>query len=80
MEGAPQSDEARGKVPNSQFPEVEDHSSRAHVEGYDIPHQSIISVEHPYIILDLDKGVESLGGISKLRLVCQDAFQVMHWC
>ena len=38
---------------------------------YSIPRQNIVSIEHPYIIRNLDRGVESLGGMPKLQLVSQ---------
>ena len=36
---------------------------------YHIPRKSIVSVEHPFIIQNIDKGVESLGGVAKLQAV-----------
>lgn len=41
---------------------------------YSIPRQNIVSIEHPYIIRNLDRGIESLGGIPKLRLVSQSTW------
>ena len=41
---------------------------------FPIPDTTLVSVEHPYIIQDLDKGVASLGGFQKLDAVCNPAF------
>ena len=47
-----------------------------HAQGsrYSIPRQNIVSIEHPYIIRNLDRGIESLGGIPKLRLVSRSTW------
>lgn len=36
---------------------------------YDVPRKPIISVEHPFIIQNVDKGVASLGGARDLSEV-----------
>ena len=36
---------------------------------YNIPKQPIVSIEHPFIIKDVDKGLATLGSPSKLEEV-----------
>ena len=36
----------------------------------DIPPLRIVSVEHPFIIKNIDKGVETLGGNNSIAKVC----------
>lgn len=38
---------------------------------YNVPKQSIVSVEHPFMIKDVDKGLATLGSPSKLEEVCR---------
>lgn len=51
------------------------HKSYSHAPWYDIPRQSIVSVEHPFIIKDVDKGLATLGNESKLEEVSSNHFQ-----
>ena len=37
---------------------------------YDVPVGTIVSVEHPFIIENVFKGIETLGGSSKIQEVC----------
>lgn len=39
------------------------------VDLLQIPSQRIVSIEHPCIIRDIDKGVKSLGGETQVRNV-----------
>ena len=36
---------------------------------YPVPDSEVVAVEHPYIIKDLMKGIQSLGGQTKLDAV-----------
>lgn len=51
------------------------HKSSSHAPWYKIPRQSIVSVEHPFIIKDVDKGLATLGNESKLEVVGSNHFQ-----
>ena len=39
---------------------------------YTIPPRSIVSLEHPFIVKNIEKGIETLGGPSKLRRVSSE--------
>ena len=41
-------------------------TSNAHAPWIHVVSQSIVSVEHPYIVRNIDKGIDSLGGQIKL--------------
>ena len=41
---------------------------------YTVPEQLIVSVEHPFIIKDVDKGLAMLGSPRKLQEVCPFRF------
>ena len=45
------------------------HKSTSYAPWYTVPRQSIVSVEHPFIIKDVDKGLATLGNESKLEEV-----------
>ena len=51
------------------------HKSSSHAPWYNVPTQSIVSVEHPFIIRDVDKGLATLGNESKLEEVSCNHFQ-----
>lgn len=38
--------------------------------SYDLPHLALVSVEHPFLIKDVDKGIRTLGGLQKMKAVC----------
>ena len=40
-----------------------------HAPWYSVPDRTIVGVEHPYIIRNVDKAIASLGGESKLSKV-----------
>jgi len=43
--------------------------SSSYAPWYDVPRRSIVSVEHPFIIGNVEKGVKSLGGAVKMQEV-----------
>ena len=43
------------------------HRKIFHAPWYDVPKQPIVSVEHPFIIKNVDKGLATLGSPSKLE-------------
>lgn len=43
----------------------------SHAPWYTIPKQPIASVEHPFIIKDVDKGLATLGSPRQLQEVCR---------
>ena len=45
------------------------HKKSFHAPWHDVPKQLIVSVEHPFIIKDVDKGLATLGSPSKLEAV-----------
>lgn len=45
---------------------------------YNVPKQPIVSVEHPFIIKDVDKGLATLGNPSKLEEVSLQLFNKHH--
>ena len=51
------------------------HKNSSHAPWYNVPKQPIVSVEHPFIIKDVDKGLATLGGSSKLEEVSRIRFQ-----
>ena len=52
---------------------LNDGSTRLHTSrfarSYNVPDRLIVNVEHPCIIKNIEKGVESLGGESKIQKV-----------
>ena len=46
-----------------------DHKRSSYAPWYTIPRQPIVSVEHPFIIRDVDKGLATLGSPRKLQEV-----------
>lgn len=42
-------------------------SSSSPAPWYDVPRTSVVSVEHPFIIKNIDKGIVSLGGPDELK-------------
>lgn len=44
-------------------------SSSSHAPWYNVFRRSIVSVEHPFIIKNTEKGIASLGGPGKLQEV-----------
>lgn len=44
-------------------------SARGRAPCYSIPDATLVSIEHPYIIKNVDRGVRSLGGIKEIRKV-----------
>ena len=53
--------------PASLADSTDDHENYA--PYYHVPARSIVSVEHPFIIQNIFKGIESLGGASKIQRV-----------
>ena len=45
---------------------------------YNVPKKTIVSVEHPFIIKDVDKGLATLGNPSKLEEVSHQIFNKHH--
>lgn len=45
---------------------------------YNVPKKSVVSVEHPFIIKDVDKGLATLGNPSKLEEVSLQLFNKHH--
>lgn len=45
------------------------HQRSSYAPWYNVPEQPIVSVEHPFIIKDVDKGLATLGSPSKLEEV-----------
>lgn len=50
------------------------HKNGSHAPWYNVPKQPIVSVEHPFIIKDIDKGLATLGSPSKLEEVSRFQF------
>lgn len=48
--------------------------SAKYAPSYNLPHLALISVEHPFIIKDIDKGIQTLGGLQKMKTVCLAEF------
>lgn len=42
-------------------------SRSSHAPWYNVPQRSVVSVEHPFIIRNVGKAVESLGGSPKMQ-------------
>ena len=47
----------------------------SHAPWYRVPKQPIVSVEHPFIIKDVDKGLATLGSRRKLQEVSRLIFK-----
>lgn len=45
-------------------------SSSSHAPWYNVPKRSIVSVEHPFIIRNIEKGLKTLGNSGRLERVC----------
>ena len=45
------------------------HERSSNAPWYRVPKQSIVSVEHPFIIKDIDKGLATLGNPGKVEEV-----------
>lgn len=45
------------------------HKISSYAPWYNVPKQPIVSVEHPFIVKDVDKGLATLGSPSKLEEV-----------
>ena len=45
------------------------HKTSSYAPWYNVPKQPIVSVEHPFIVKDVDKGLATLGTPSKLEEV-----------
>lgn len=43
--------------------------------SFTIPPRFLVAIEHPFIIEDVDKAIESLGGTSTVHAVCSLAFR-----
>lgn len=62
--------DAEMEVVNSDKTTVsKDHKRSSYAPWYTIPRQPIVSVEHPFIIKDVDKGLATLGSLRKLQEV-----------
>lgn len=48
--------------------------SSQYAPSYDIPLQTLVSIEHPFIINDVRKAIDSLGGFSNLQEVGDDIY------
>ena len=44
-------------------------SSAGYAPWYSVPNKHIVSVENPFIIKNVDKGVETIGGLDRLQKV-----------
>lgn len=38
--------------------------------SYNLPHFAMISIEHPFVIKNVDRAIETLGGLQKIKAVC----------
>ena len=44
-------------------------SSARYARWYTVPNKHFVSIENPFIIKNVDKGIETLGGVNKLQKV-----------
>ena len=51
------------------------HKKNPHAPWYKVPKRPIVSVEHPFIIKDVDKGLATLGSRRKLQEVSRLVFK-----
>lgn len=65
---------------------VSNHSQKpSHAPWYTVPRQPIASVEHPFIIKDVDKGLATLGSprqlqeVCRLKLVMRQGLMALSW-
>lgn len=49
-------------------------NSSQHAPSYEIPSCALISVEHPFIINDVGKAIDSLGGFASVQEVSDDIY------
>lgn len=45
------------------------YKTAGYAPAYSIPSMAFVEIEHPCIIKNIDKGVQSLGGTSQLEMV-----------
>ena len=38
--------------------------------SHNLPHLALVSVEHPFVVKDVEKGIRTLGGLQKMKAVC----------
>ena len=50
-------------------------SSSLRAPRYSVPDKEVIAIEHPYIIENVDRGIESLGGLQRLTSVGSQSIQ-----
>ena len=43
--------------------------STDYARWYTVPDKHVVSIENPFIIKDIDKGIETMGGVNKLQEV-----------
>lgn len=43
--------------------------STEYARWYTVPDKHVVSIENPFIIKDIDKGIETMGGVNKLHEV-----------
>lgn len=61
------------------------YQKRSYAPWYTIPKQPIASVEHPFIIKDVDKGLATLGSprqlqeVCRLKLVTRQGLMILSW-
>lgn len=44
-------------------------SSTGYAPWYTVPNKHFVSIENPFIIKNVDKGIETMGGVNKLQEV-----------
>ena len=44
-------------------------SSTGYAPWYTVPNRHFVSIENPFIIKNVDKGIETMGGVNKLQEV-----------
>lgn len=59
----------------SQRAAIRHRESSKYAPSYGLPHHALISIEHPFIIRNIDKGIQTLGGLQKMKAVCLAAFR-----
>lgn len=47
-------------------------SSTEYARWYTVPNKHFVSIEHPFIIKNVDKGIETMGGVNKLQEVTRN--------
>lgn len=50
-------------------------NSRQYAPSFNLPSCALVSIEHPFIVNDLEKAISSLGGTSNVHSVCSYVFR-----